>query len=452
MRGCGAHGPWERALLIRGTLLLVEVRWLPNLPRNEPTMLPQPGLSGCATHGTTARLRGTGVAMSALSVPDVEDQWSLSTDVSLGTVFAAPRGVKDLLRQRRSSTGEGKRPTTSSSQPVTPPIMPGDEDGRARRDSGTLDERLCALAMPEQYELEPEPEPSPAKDRKHEERERQRRRRRKKDAKQHADEGECAEVASWEPSSGSIGPPRQRTPEYPLATSGTQSPRARKAAHRAVDRPTGEACRASHEARARRRDKMHNGRKEDGRSRILQRGGCATPHATPAEGKATATTKRPAAAAPQIRLLVETESTQTDDDLLQELLRRRRAYLNEQSQLDGRESASVIKAHEEADQFFAQASQRAREEAMKTVDASTCLKAALWNGSQQRAQELGAPQASVPGSALVVPGTQGQIQNQLELAAEAAAAAKHVDIRILVDAGKQTATAQKNTRGFRLRR
>ena len=393
--------------------------------------------------------------MSALTVPDVEDQWSLTTDVPLGTLFSAPRGVKDLLRQRRSSSGEGKRPTTSSSQPVTPPVMPADEYGRAARGSRRLDERISA---PEQFELEPEPEPSPATDREHEERERRRRRRRKKHAKQHAGEGEgeCGEVASWEPSSGSIRPPRQRTPECSLATSGTQSPRARKAAQRVVDRPTGEACRASEDARARRRNKMHDGRKEDSRSRILQRGGCEIPHATPAEGKATAT-KTPAATAPHIRLLVETESTQTNDDLLQELLRRRRAYLNEQSQLDGRESASVIKAHEEADQFFAQASQRAREEAMKTVDASTCLKAALWNGGQQRAQqELGAPQPKVPGAANVVPSPQAQNQNQLELVAEAATAAKHADVSSFPDAGKQTATApapaQKNTRGFRLRR
>ena len=80
---------------------------------------------------------------------------------------------------------------------------------------------------------------------------------------------------------------------------------------------------------------------------------------------------------PQISFLVETESTQTDDDLLQELLRRRRNYLNEQSRLGGLESKTVVQARQDADSFLAAASRRAREEAMSTVDASTSLKAAL---------------------------------------------------------------------------
>lgn len=406
--------------------------------------------------------------MSAvLRVPEV-DEWSLSTEGPLGTGFSAPRGVKDLLRQRRGSCGEGRRPTTSSSQPVTPPIMP-DEDARPRRCSRKAGERLPAVARPDVYDLEPEPEPSPETDREHEERERRQRRRRKKHAKQHAHEGERAEVASRDPSSGSRGPSRQRTPEYPLAAAATaadkQSPRARKAAQRVAEKAAknskDEACRISDEARARRRDKMQTSRKGESHNSRTQRGSCQTPHATPGGGEGNAT-QRAAATSAQIRLLVETESTQTDDELLQELLRRRRAYLNEQSQLDGQESASVIKAHDEADHIFAQAAQRAREEAMKTVDASTCLKAALWNGSsqhyrQQRTQQqLAAPQQSpVPGTADHVSVIE-HAQHQTELRAPDAIRAEGTDIGGLADAAKQAAGAPvpipKNTRGFRLRR
>ncbi len=401
------------------------------------------------------------VAMSAfLRVPEV-DEWSLRTEGPLGTGFSAPRGVKDLLRQRRGSSGEGRRPTTSSSQPVTPPIMP-DEDGRPGR--GSRKERLPA---PESHDLEPEPEPSPETDREREERERQRRRRRKKHAKHHTHEGERAEVASRDPPSGSTGSSRQRTPEYPVAAAADkQSPRARKAAQRAAQKaaenPKDAACRISDEARARRRDRMHKGRTGDCRRSSKQRGSCQTPHATPAEGEDSATERPVAASAAQIRLLVETESTQTDDDLLQELLRRRRAYLNEQSQLDGQESASVIRAHEEADQFFAQAAQRARDEAMKTVDASTCLKAALWHGSQnhgqqrtQQQQQPAAPPSPVPGATDPV-SVMAQPQNQIEPGAPAANRAQHTDISSLADAAKEAdgapVPAQKNTRGFRLRR
>jgi len=229
---------------------------------------------------------------------------------------------------------------------------------------------------------------------------------------------------------------------------------------------------------------MHKSRKADARSsssrsssssssssrssRQRREAGRAS-HATAAEctGLETGGSAVPAA---QIRLLVETDSTQTDDELLQELLRRRRVYLNEQSQLGGQESESVVKAHEEADQIFAQATRRAREEAMKTVDASTCLKAALWNGVQHHGhqrervdEELVVTNSNTNTSAVAVMAraptlgdadpalqhTQGQACNQSETAAQAVAIDSGSDVGTAAPA---PAPARKNTRGFRLGR
>lgn len=403
---------------------------------------------------------------SALRLPEV-DQWSRNGEGPLATaaMVAAPRGVKDLLRQRRGSSGEGKRPTTSSSQPVTPPIMPGHDDGRA--DGRCSQKRGVRISAPERpdcaYEVEPEPEPAPETDREREERERRRRRRRRRRQTNQTYEGEGADVSS-RTLSGPGRQSRQRTPDCPVVTADKQSPRARKVAQKAAQEvaqyPKDEAYHASDVARSKRCDQMQKGRKRGSRNSNKQQRSCQTLNAVSVEDTAA---DRGAATSAQIRLLVETESTQTDDDLLQELLRRRRAYLNEQSQLDGRESASVVKAKEEADEIFAQATQRARDEAMKTIDASICLKAALWNGSQHSEQlELAVPrssaQAATPNAEDSVPAVRKQApQYQVELTPQATTVTQCVDTRGIAASAKHIAAGaavpvHKNTRGFRLRR
>jgi hypothetical protein len=304
--------------------------------------------------------------------------------------------------------------------------------------------------------------------------ERRRRRRKKQLLKERAAAAEAEMDRHTESRGGSRASERreassrQRTPDSPVGhASDRQSPRARKAAQKAD-----EATRMAGEARGERREKMHRKDRRDGSSRKEQeRAGKASRSKADEGGAATSseTPSRPNTPGGRpVRLLVETESTQTDDNLLQELLRRRRVYLNEQSQLGGQESESVVKACAEAEDIFAQVSRRAREEATRSVDASTCLKAALRHssagqGQQQEQDGRGGDQLTVLGIPASATGAVGETAALVEQVADRGQTPPTVASprpRVWAGSGPSAdgdggggggAPARKNTRGFRLR-
>eukprot|EP01048_Picozoa_sp_COSAG05_P000338 COSAG05_NODE_9_length_39734_cov_180.598067_2_plen_451_part_00 len=99
---------------------------------------------------------------------------------------------------------------------------------------------------------------------------------------------------------------------------------------------------------------------------------------SPSQGAATAA--GPCKAAPVVRLLQATESSRTDDELLHQLLSRRRVYLNEQAMLNGEESATLAKSSLQGESFIEAASRRAKEEALNSVQKRSGQDGAVVNG------------------------------------------------------------------------
>jgi hypothetical protein len=116
----------------------------------------------------------------------------------------------------------------------------------------------------------------------------------------------------------------------------------------------------------------------------------------------------------------------TDDPMLRELLKRRREYMHEQVVEGAGESlVALVRQREERQMAWDEISRRAREEAMLSLDAATCIKAEKLRSSVKRSDLLSAPllPTGVPVAARAADGLSDEPRSKV-LAALAAAGAE----------------------------